>query len=318
MTDPKASADQGGFPLEETVSALARVPSRYRAYDTDTLTALKRYGFTPGQLSALLDHGLPHLGTAHEPRFDRLDLENAALGIGIRTPRRTALRWWRRALQRDGLTNTSTRIWYLRVEPTEEGRGFAVRHTLSSDAAGASESAEDHNGVFKLTVRTSARTHTFDARYDSLFSYAAGLRFHLLPEPLQDDVGFAKETGLADCKLAATVMTQQALARGIEARSSAGRVLTGPYATWHAWFDIRVADEWIVADPFFLGNLHRWGVLSPEEWAILDSPGVVYWRTGEDYSPILRRGSVGVADRVSIVRSPLSEDPASPTPQRSG
>lgn len=313
VTDPIALVEQGDL-LDETMSALARVPSRYREYDSDMQTACKSYGFTPEQLSALLDHGLAHRGTAQNIRFDRLDLENAALGIGIRTPRRTALRWWRRALQRDSHLDTATRVWRLRVEPTKRGSHASTRYALSADAARASASVVDGDGVFELTVHTSARAHAFDARHHELFSYAAGLRFHLLPEPLQEDVGFAKETGLADCKLSATVMREEATAAGVEARTSAGRVLTGPYATWHAWFDIRVADEWVVADPFFLGNLHRWGVLSPEEWTILDSPGVVYWRTGGHYLPILRSHGVGIPDRVSILGSRISEEPAGPTP----
>jgi hypothetical protein len=129
------------------------------------------------------------------------------------------------------------------------------------------------------------------------------MQFHLLPEALRGDTAFARQTGLADCKVAAMVLHEAAVDAGFESRIAAGYVLTGPYATWHAWFELRQDHEWVVADPFFIRSLHRWNGLDTGVWSTKQSPRAVYWRIGEQYSPMLNQDGRGVFDRTTIVES---------------
>ncbi len=295
--------------IRETIAAVRTVPDRLREFDVAAADVIRRYAIQAPLLTRLLDHGLPHAGSGDERRFDRLDMENVGLGLHLRTPRRTAMRWWRHEMASE--PTGGVRLCGLTVsDDTRSATGLddLVLDRRVVDAACPGTVTRAPDGAFLLQVNLDNRAFTFGPTFDPFFDQAGGIRFHLLPEPLQEDIGFAREHRLADCKLATRFLVHQGRAMGMPVRSSEGLFVAGPYAIWHAWIELSVAGEWIPADPFFLRVLAGWGFVDPAVWTPSRSPRFVLWRLDDTHVPLVRRRGRAVPWRVAITS--VRVDPA--------
>jgi hypothetical protein len=287
--------------IRQTIAAVRTVPDRLRRFEVSGQDIARLYAVPAPLLARLLDHGLPHTGGGDGRRFDRLDVENIGLGMHLRTPRRMAMRWWRHEMAAE--QTGGVRLCGLTV--SDDTRSATGRDDLVLDrrvvgAACPGSVTREPDGAFRLQVHLDNRAFTFGPDFDPLFDQGAGIRFHLLPEPLQEDIGFAREHRLADCKLATRFLVHQGRAMGVPVRGSEGLFVAGPYAIWHAWIELGVAGEWIPADPFFLRVLAGWGFVDPAVWTPSRSPRFVLWRLDDTYVPLLRSRGRVVPSRAAI------------------
>jgi hypothetical protein len=175
------------------------------------------------------------------------------------------------------------------------GPGDRSGCSLDPDVRGAAvpgSVTETAPGEFTLVPRLEHVRHVFDDSYSWISELAESVRFHLLPRSLQQDLSFLRETGLADCRLAALFLATEASGRGARVRKAEGLILGRPYASWHAWIEVDVHGRWIAADPFFLRTLAGWGVIDCRIWPPNRSPHPLLWHLHGDYVPLLRRNGV--------------------------
>jgi hypothetical protein len=286
--------------VQETVAAIRTVPDRFRHFTVDWQKARRHYFFREDLLTRLLDSSMPHVGTGTDRRFDPLDLENAGLALRLNTPRRTAMRWWRGEMAADQVGGE--RLCDMRIAPELSVASIEDvildERVMRSAVAGSVD--RDPQGVFELQVRLDNNPFYFDPEFAELFAEVSEFRFHLLPEPLEHDLGYVRQTGLADCRLATHFLVGKGRERGICVRSSDGLFLAGPYGTSHTWIELRIDDVWIPADPFFLRVLAGWGFVDPAGWPALRSPRFVLWRLDSQYVPLLRHLGQVIPTRAAI------------------
>lgn len=283
------------------------VPSVCRHFSVPLEETHRQYGIEQRLLEMLLDCGLPHHGSGQNLRLDPLDLENLGFALALPSPQRTVLLRWGRSLS----------------APMQNERGaYEIRLTWQCPDPGHTGDCRFHPGPpmtsllpqepsgsmvgLRSTFRVDPlhEVHDFGSALDPLIAEAATLDFHRLPEPLTGDLAFVRETRLADCRLANLHLTRLAGDLGLTVRPASGLFLGAPFPSRHVWFEVRVGDRWVAADPFFLHTLARWGVVRAEEWPLTHSPRNVLWRfetSNRVDTPLVRHGErtapVGVVAR---------------------
>lgn len=256
---------------EETravVERVRRVPDRHRVLDVDAATAARVYRVDAALLSALLDLGLPHRATGGEVLLDALDLENVALGLRLPSPRYLAMRRWPDVLR--AAADRTPAAYDVRVsaacaaredpDHTCDHRVHPRLAELRTDGASHGQHVTVHHEVGP----TAGLEHAPPALAE-LFDEVSDLWFHILPLALYRDLGFVRETGLADCELASLHVAALAADAGWETRRSFGLLLSSPYSAEHFWAEVRLDGVWTAFDPHLVHNLVRWQVLAPGE-----------------------------------------------------
>lgn len=99
-----------------------------------------------------------------------------------------------------------------------------------------------------------------------LFDAAGELTFHFLPEELSEDLGFLRETGLANCYSAGRHLAALGTEAGLARRPAFGLFVSPPFSNRHAWIEIAVDGRRLPTDPFFVRTLTEWGLLDPQAW----------------------------------------------------
>jgi hypothetical protein len=279
----------------EVVSRVLHIPDRYRDFSVLPVAARRVYGIGDAALSMLLDLGLPCRGAGEDAAFDPLDLENTALALGLPSSQMAAMRLWSRSLT--GTQVVDRRLCEMTLSLNCPGAGhegdcdFSLSPPLAA-AMGRDEHLAEHHVVTRVAM--SSGIHDFDESFDAVAEEAQRLVFHRIPGALASDLGFLRETGLADCRTASRRLIEVATATGYEARPASGFFIGAPFPCTHAWFDLWVDERWIAADPFFLHTLHRWGILSPADWPVRRSPQGIVWRlelAHELTMPLVRHGN---------------------------
>lgn len=262
----------------QAVAKLLRVPGAHRRFTVARAAVRRGHGIGEELLDQLLDLGLPHDGDT----FDRLDLDNAGLSLGLECPRRTAMRWWSRALMGSG-TGTGAASVSVTANCPSPGHAGDCEFSLAGEAAGAL-AAEDLAGPgrrrYTLTAACGRADCFFGEPFTALLDLVRPLEFHVLPHALSADLGFLAETGLADCELASAYLAREGTAMGLPVRVATGIFVAPPYPAEHCWIDCRVGGRWLAADPFLLTALARWGVIDGAQWPGNRSLEAVLWRTG--------------------------------------
>jgi hypothetical protein len=264
-----------------TIDRIRRVPDTVRRFEVDVAAASRSYHIDHSLLEELLDLGLPHHGAGDQRRFDPLDLENISLGLNLPSPRRRALRWWSKSLL-NGRVDVDT-VYAVRLtahcpQPGHPGEcRFAVNPLLVSAAMPGSVRSEQP-GVTTFDVHLADPDWYFGEPFSALIDRMTPLHFHVIPESLDCDLGFATATGLANCGLATRLTVHLAAEMDLPVRSVYGYFFTAPFLTWHTWCEFRCGERWIPADPFMLTALARWGVPGSERWAPNRSTGGLTWR----------------------------------------
>ncbi|MFF9350159.1 transglutaminase domain-containing protein [Streptomyces sp. NPDC014734] len=295
--------DQVEHVTHDAVAKVLLVPGRYRRFSVPRTAARREYGVNGELLDKLLDLGMPSHGTGADITFDSLDLENIALDLRLPSSQVAAMRLWARSLTGPKVPRLGLCEITLSLNCPEPGHRGNCGFSLSSHLAERMD-APRHPESEQLSFQffAPAENHDFDADFTPVVSEARSLTFHRIPDELVTDMGFLKETGLADCRSASRRLLDVAEDAGYAARPAAGFFLGAPFPCTHAWFEVRVGERWQAADPFFLDTLHHWGILSPEDWPLTRSPKRIVWRIESEHElsmPLIRHGKRPMAAAVA-------------------
>ncbi|WP_329571944.1 hypothetical protein [Kitasatospora sp. NBC_01266] len=284
----------------QVVGRALRIPDRYREFDIPWDTVLTVYRVPRPLLDELLDLGLPHRGRGEERRFDLFDLENLTTALEINAPNWVLMRALGHTYDRDiGRTDDAYRLQVTARCP-EPGHAGDCDVAAAPLLLPAPEEADDLRyeppSTIVRRVALPADEYYFEDSVLPLFEPAEQLTFYLIPTDLSTDLGFAAETGLADCRLANRLLLDRARRAVVESRIASGLIMAAPLPLRHMWIEVRVGDRWIAADPFFIQTLTRWRIISPHKWPVRRSPRRIYWPIAgsplpEDMSLATHRGS---------------------------
>jgi len=307
---PPASPSDGA--LEGVAGRLRAVPDVHRRYDRREADSARLYGIGAPVLQRLLDLGMPHRGTGAGRRYDATDLENVGLALGC-GPRWRVMRWWAATLAAHDVQGTGG----YRVEVTAQcpspGHPGPCLFGLSADlveglgAEGLDEPAPgrwvlDLPGVGPDAGPDVTGRRMLPPECGDLVAEAVRLRFHLLPSALATDVGFARETLLADCRLASRRLAALPGVGDVAARAVTGLFVAVPYPGTHDWVQVPTADGPLDADPFLLHALHGWGLLDPAQWPVDRSPAAVLRALPDDRYVRVLDGGLPAPSRLTAVR----------------
>ncbi|WP_405059137.1 transglutaminase domain-containing protein [Kribbella sp. NBC_01505] len=266
--------------VREVVDRIRRVPDSSRRFSESISTAARIHRVGPDLLTQLLDQGLPHRGSGPARMFDSLDLSNVGLALALRCPRWMAMRWWSKALTQlvpDHEVRNLMNISSSCPSPGHAGDCHFVVHPRLVAATQPASFRELGPGLFGFEVRLASKHWFFGDPFTALIDRLLPLQFHLLAYPLNTDLGFLAETGLANCELAAAYLVSQGRELGLPVRISAGYFVARPYAAVHIWTEFRVGDRWLPADPLLLNALARWNVVDARVWPPNRAPQGLLW-----------------------------------------
>ncbi len=260
------------------------------------------HGIGRALLGQLLDCGLPHRGSGTARRYDTMDLENVGLALAL-GPRWRAMRWWSASLSK--LDADADAVYQVSLaarcpEPDHAGVcAFAVAPQLIA-AAAPCPVREVGPGSYAFEIRISGGRRHFGGPFTPLVDAATALRFHMLPTSLANDLGFLRETGLADCRLASLYLVGLGAELGLGVRALEGMFLAVPYPVWHSWVEFRTEEGWFAADPFLLGAFRRWGVSDPAQWPPDRSPHAMLWPMEETHFVKVTHGGRPAPSRLGV------------------
>lgn len=289
--------------VTQAVAAIRLVPDRYRVFREPVGVVRSRYRIDPATLTRALSLGLPSTGTGADLRFDQLDLRNLVISLRLNAPWFVAMRWWASALLQRA--DEAPCAYQVAVVGQCEQCPNCVVDVAPEVLAAASDVGRAMRGDahVALTVRLAGKPVGFPADVVDVLRLAAPVRWHLVPNALAEDVAFLKDTGLADCRLMARYLWQEARDRGMAVRRAYGLVLTVPFSMTHDWVEFNVDDQWLPADPLLLTSMARWGYLDPHEWPPTTSPWGTLWRVAERTVPLVRHN--GTPARWTLPTSPV-------------
>jgi hypothetical protein len=296
--------------LLELITKLRRVPDEARLFVRSAAWAWALLRIHPDLLAFLVRHGMPHRLVGSEPQFDRFDLLNCAMQLGLGPLARSAHRFWPAALRRAATgVRTTYRLDFVPRCP-QPGHGGECHYVLALPGGEIVERRMPAGESPSVTVLVSPRVvwPEVPAHLHDLLSSAGDLRFMMLPEDLRRDVGFLRASGLADCAGSTVLLADEARARGVTVRTSYGYIIAPPFAVEHSWAEVRVEDTWVPIDPVLICTMLSWGVLDPREWHPYRSVGPILSRVSDDEMPLTRHG--GAPIRGMVVVRPVSEEAA--------
>jgi Transglutaminase-like superfamily len=281
--------------MEDTLTAVVararRVPTRYREFRRTREDAAWQHKIDEPTLQLLLDLGFPAYRSGAGVLFDDLDLANASLELRLPSARMLAMRGWRGALT---ALDASPARYTLTVRPRcpDPAHGPDCRLTVSS---GLRQAAHDEGRVdgsdFHVERSVLGRPPLLTGAHRAAIEQMRPLDFYLLPWGLRDDLGFVRETGMADCVLAARLLLEDARSSGIRTRFSQGVFLASPFSIVHCWTEFEVDGSWLPVDPHLLRTLSRLDLLDSRSWPPYRCLGDAAWRVHDDDLPFATDGN---------------------------
>ncbi|TWF98937.1 hypothetical protein FHX73_112767 [Kitasatospora viridis] len=279
--------DGPGAPVTDRVAELVervlRVPDGHRVYTESYERALGVYRIPRELLDSCLDLGLPHAEVDSQLCFDRTDIDNVVIGLSVASPRVNGLRRIGNAFA--GLAAAGEEELVLEVsarcpEPGHPGPCAFALAVAAGPPAGAVERLTEQQFRIALTRPPVApRRVDFPAPWRAAVDELADVRFHVLPDALSHDLGFLRETRLADCRLASRRLVASVRAEGGSARAATGLILVKPFPIYHWWVEAVIDGERTAVDPFFLRVLGELGITDPARWPDDLAMSGVYWFT---------------------------------------
>jgi len=281
--------------LAIVVERARRIPDRFRAFTESRESARRLHRIPDELLTRLLDLGFPHGTDGSEPTFSTNDLRNAYEELGLPSPQRTAIQLMGAALQAGATEPVVRRTIDLHGRCPEPGHDGECDLTLApaiTTNERITRLVTMRTGHHRLTVELpGGRTSRFIGAHRELLAELDDVHFARLPQALRDDAAFLRDAKLADCQSGARFLAGRAAAFGVSARMAFGIMLTQPFSTTHAWAELKVGDEWLVADPLSLSVLATWGVLDPAVWPPYRSPHGSHWKLAGEVEALIRHGS---------------------------
>ncbi|CAM5586891.1 transglutaminase domain-containing protein (plasmid) [Streptomyces viridifaciens] len=265
--------------VQAVIRRIRMVPDKYRTFTEGPEEVAAIHQISDDLFAQLMDLGLPSTSGGRVRLFDRTDLENVGLSLGLPCPRRIAMQWWSRSL--DTIVSQPNSEFHLRVStkcPQDHDGACKFAPSPYLEAAVASGSlATVQPGLVTARVRLEIQHVMFDGAYAELFDRLDSLTFHIIPETMPPETVFAADTGLADCRIAAKLLVDNAADHGLRARPAAGFFMSPPFPMRHVWTEFWLSGSWVPADPFLLRSLSRWGITDLEKWPVHRSPAGLLW-----------------------------------------
>ncbi|MFE9422566.1 transglutaminase domain-containing protein [Kitasatospora sp. NPDC006697] len=269
--------------VADLVDRVRRVPDGHRSYTESAERAVGVYRIPRDLLDRCLDHGLPHSGTGPELRFDRNDVDNLVIGLGVASPRVNGLRRIGNAFAELAAAGPEELVLEVSARCPEPGHPGGCEFALTMAAglpAGAAERVGEQQYRIALTrpavpVRRVELPEPWRAAVEGL----ADVRFHVLPDALSHDLGFLRESRLADCRLASRHLVAAVRAAGAAARPATGLILVKPFPLYHWWVEALIGGERVAVDPFFLRVLAELEIVDARDWPPDRAMSEVYWFT---------------------------------------
>jgi Transglutaminase-like superfamily len=282
--DQSAPADATS--IDGWIARLRLIPYELRRFDVDLRRARLEYGFEPELVQELISRGLPHTLGEGSPRLAAVDLHYLGLRLGCATTYLAVLGSWASSLQAAGEGEWSA--VEVRCAPHAPrgtdvtvliGPGRYVRSRIGADRVAAS-----------VRVVPAGHWPAVGSALADLLADVASLDFCWLPESLEGDVEFTRQTRLSDCGNAVLYLFSQCTRLGVAARLAYGLLLATPLSTPHSWVEIAVGDRWVPVDPLLIGLLARHSTLDACAWPPTRSPGAALMRLADRQTPIVLSG----------------------------
>ncbi|MDT0266596.1 hypothetical protein RM844_09850 [Streptomyces sp. DSM 44915] len=304
--------------LTRLLAKVRRVPDRHRVFTETPRAARRTYRVGDELLARLLDLGLPSRYVGDELRLDPLDLRNVAIALRLNAPWFVAMRWWAAALRESRDRRSATYRLDVHTRCPDCGRdGGCVASASAHLTAAAAEVRPRPGGRADLavTVRLTGRPEPLPEPVAEVTRVADGVEWHLLPYALDRDLGFLRETGLADCRLMAHHLHREARRRGLTSRRCHGLIVCSPFSRPHDWVEFEVAGRWLPADPLLMTSMAAWGYLDPAEWPPHTAPSGTLWRVADEEVPLVTHGDRPAWLTLPTTRLPEPEPESAPGPE---
>jgi hypothetical protein len=294
--------------LATIVAWMRLIPLNRRVFAVSLREASQLHGVEPELLHELIDLGMPVRNDGGEMRLDSRDLANIALHLRLRSIQRRAMESWRQTLEMTSRLSRARFVLEYSARCTQSGHRGGQRFQLLVPPGDHVEWVEGSQNV-SMALERPTRWPELPERIREISDCVSDLRFFLVPPPLRDDVGFARETRLAGCGIAGRLIMEECRDREVDARLSFGLLLALPYATPHVWTEVRVEGEWVPFDPHLLRTLSYHAGLDGRAWPPTRSPGAVLTRLADSRRPLAEHdGHPAEATVVTRLQTP-QEDP---------
>jgi hypothetical protein len=266
-----------GFMIDEgqakqSIHKILRVPGKFRDFRIDVNDAGRRYAVKEPLLALLLDLGLPHISKEGHLYFDEHDLYNICLDLRLPGVQWRFMRLWPRFLNRARQDPGAAYEFTVRAACPQPGHADPCDFRFNPEMNRNLRVEQVSPQEFQFQGIPVSEAYDFGTSIEPVITEACRLQFHSLPSELAYDMKFLNESSLASCQSAALWLAEIATRHAIEARPAVGLFVSVPYSVGHVWLEIRVADGWKHADPFFLNTLARWGVIQLSDWPLSRSP----------------------------------------------
>ena len=284
--------------LQEVVDRARLVPDRYRDQSATWELATRHFGVPELLLAQLLDFDFPHARVDGQFRFDRKDLKNALLRTLVPSPQLDAVKAIADAMNAAPPTQSFTRKITAVTRCPEPGHDgscdFVIARALTApaDEAVTVLALDGRQCVLSAAIRSGPATvMSLSDSERQVFEQVATLEFQHIPSELATDTGFARDAGVADCRLAGLYLCALGNEIGMRIRPAAGIAATPPFSNTHAWAEVHDGHRWTPVDPFFISSLVRWGLLTADDWPINRIPlGVLVRLADHDEALMTHRG----------------------------
>ncbi|QMU67203.1 transglutaminase domain-containing protein [Streptacidiphilus sp. P02-A3a] len=300
-----AGSDTSEFDLARVLPKLLLIPDRARRFSISTREANRRFGMPLALLEALVTDGGPSRRRRDEVYFDRHDLFNVSLHLGVGSMARVAQRTWAAAFRNALLATSGHDLEYQATCPIP-GHGQACSWTLALPGH-ASDDVRLHTdeGSLKYGVKVPACGELPPAPelIADLLEEVGSLELMRIPPSLQGDAAFITMTGMTDCLGAAALLADRARERGLRSRQSFGLMLAPPFANVHHWAEIEVDGVWVPFDPVMVNAMLRWRLVDPEYWHVGRSVGPLVARVADAYVPLVRHEGAEVPASLPMSRT---------------
>lgn len=270
-------------PIGEWIRRLRLIPEERRRFDVDPKQAKLEFGVDMPLARELIVLGLPHAMSDGDPRFTTTDLHYIGLRLGCASTYLGVLQMWASSLKAsaDGEW-TSVEVRCIANAPQELPVEVLVGPDQRVPASiGANRIA--------ASIRVVPVRHwpAVGPELEDLLLDVASLDFCWMPESMNGDVEFTRETRLSDCRNAALLLSMECARRGVPSRTAYGLLVAAPFSTPHTWVEIRVGDHWVPVDPLLIAALVRYTNLNTSLWPPVRSPGAVLLRLAGQETPIV-------------------------------
>jgi hypothetical protein len=269
--------------IDEWITRLRLIPEEQRRFEVDARQAKLEFGIDVTLARQLISRGLPHRMSDGDLRFTVTDLHYIGLRLGCATTYLGVLQMWASSLQA-----TADDEWTA-VEVS--CAPHASQNTAVEVLVGSGERVRACIGADRIaaSIRTVpvGQWPAVSPVLENLLVHVASLDFCWIPESLNGDVEFTRQTRLSDCGNAALLLSMECARLGIASRMAYGLLLATPLSTPHSWVEIRVGDRWVPVDPLLIGLLARYTTLDASVWPPTRSPGAVLLRLADRETAIV-------------------------------